>query len=395
MHFSQLRLGIVSSSEERSKTLAAQVRDTGLAQVAVQTRQHCQTKGDLPTRQLIDGQVEVVLVDMDGGQLGITSLTILRQALPDAWLLVASPHSDPQLIIETMRAGAREFLSEPLAAAALSQALDRCVAEKRLTNSKNGQVYCVTTAKGGSGATSVAINLAASLAEHKHFRVSLIDLNSPVGDAAAYLNLRTQFTVSDALEAASRLDTVLLESFMTHSHGFSVLPGLRDFDPNPLLDTGALSRLLDVASQSYAYTIVDLPATLAVEQIQVAVCMSSAIVVVLTPELPALWRTDRLLRFLRANGAGSKVQILLNRDDKSSEIGGKEIESVLERAIAWRLPNNYSAAIQAINSGRPLVTANHSELARKYKDLAQQIGGIAPQTRTRFFGLLGRKQEVR
>jgi Flp pilus assembly CpaE family ATPase len=90
---------------------------------------------------------------------------------------------------------------------------------------KSGALYCVTSAKGGAGATSVTLNLATALSELPETRVAVLDLNSPVGDAAAYLNLSPRFTASDAMEAAGRLDGVLLESYMSRSNGLAVLPG--------------------------------------------------------------------------------------------------------------------------------------------------------------------------
>jgi len=159
-----------------------------------------------------------------------------------------------------MRAGAREFLHRP-SSGALAKALRRYGQERDRSKQDraSGQVYCVTSAKGGSGATSVAINLAAVLSELPSTRVALIDLNSPIGDAAAYLSLKPQYTFSDAVAAASRLDPVLLENLMTSANGIAVLPGPKEFRPDSTPPVEALGRIFEVAANGFQYVIVDFP----------------------------------------------------------------------------------------------------------------------------------------
>jgi Flp pilus assembly CpaE family ATPase len=78
-------------------------------------------------------------------------------------------------------------------------------------------------------------------------------------------------------------------------------------------------------------------------------------------------------------GCGAeKLRVVLNRSHRSDEITDQEIEKTLRHPVYCQLPNDYQTCIQAINSGRPLVTSNHSELARSYKDLARRLSGLAP-----------------
>src|SRR5262249_62124053 len=93
------------------------------------------------------------------------------------------------------------------------------------TRLKQRKRYSIASAQHGSGATTVAINLAGIIAARSKRKTALIDLDRPLGDVAAYLNVRPNFTVSDALTAGTRLDPVLLESYMQPTHGFHVLPG--------------------------------------------------------------------------------------------------------------------------------------------------------------------------
>src|SRR4029434_5134755 len=112
---------------------------------------------------------------------------------------------------------------------------------------------------------------------------------------------------SDALAAGPRLDSVLLESYMQPTSGFPILPGFREHTADAALSSEKLSHLLEVAQTTFDHVIVDLPTNLDEEQVKVLTRHVSATLVVLTPELPAIWRTERLLTYLTGLHAAEKV----------------------------------------------------------------------------------------
>lgn len=382
-------VGILSPSAETRELLRKRLRAANLASLTVEGDRCSPDKSDRSTRRFVEAQPHVILVDMHDPQEALQSLQILHDVLPEAWLFVSSGSNDPQLIIETMRAGAREFLPKPLTLSSLHQAFARFSAErqKAVENRPQGKIYSITAAKGGAGTTSVAVNLAVALATAQEAKVALIDLGSPVGDAAEHLNLKSRFNVSDAISSAERLDPVLLESYMSRAHGVSVLPGHKEFRPGAL-HSEAVAKILHVASAAYTHVFVDMFCSHEKEQLAVLTEISTAVILVLTPELPALWRTDWLMRFFeKANGA-EKLKLVVNRNSRRNEISNKDIEKALGQSVFWRLPNNYPASIQAINSGQPLVLFDHSTLASSYYDLAEALSDMPlRQKRRGFFGL--------
>ena len=386
MNLTDVTLGVVVPSPQERDLLRGVLRVLGLRRLAAEVEEYCAAPGDRATLQLVEARPEVVIVDMQQPPAAVKALEVVHAALPDAWILALSPVNDPGLIIDAVRAGAREFLVKPVHPEGLSGALGRYLAEKERAQKKDkgGEIYCVTSAKGGSGATSVTLNLATALAELPETRVAVLDLNSPVGDAAAYLNLSPRFTASDALEASSRLDGVLLESYMSHSHGLAILPGPRDFraDLPPGVEsavggTAGIARLLEVVSHAYSHAVIDLPPSLDRDILRVVLELATRVLVVLTPELPALWRTQRLFGFLQNSSGAEKLRLILNRSQRSDDITDGEIEKALRHPVYWQLPNDYRASIGAVNAGRPLVTSNHSDLAGSYKELARQLSGIS------------------
>ena len=371
-------VGILSTSPVASRYIREQVSTAGGA-VTVEVDEYCASKGDRSTRRFLAAKPEMILISVEDLQPALQSLEVLQSVLPDSWLCVTTDLNDPEVMLEMMRAGAHEFLPKPMTSSAFAQAHARYVTAKqrRQVKPSRGKIYGVTAAKGGAGATSVAINLAACIASTPDTEVALIDLNSPVGDAAAYLNLKPQFTVSDALAAVSRLDVVMLESLMSRSHGFAVLPSPKDAASGelPSMELEGLAALLEVVTEKYTHTIIDFPASLNGQYLKVISDLSSAMLVVLTPEFPALWRTTRLMQLLSRCGT-DHLRLVVNRSNGSDEISSSEIEKLLNHGLFWRLPNNYAASIQAINAGKPLVSLNHSKLGRSFQELAHQLAGV-------------------
>ena len=387
---SEITVGILAPEAETRQALRTLAQATGMARVQLEVAEYCASRADRVIRRFVEANPEVIVVDMEQPEAALQALQLLNWALPQTWLFVTSSINDPQLIIETMRSGAREFLHQP-STGALAVALRRYAQERNRARQdrESGEIYCVTSAKGGSGTTSVAINLAAVLSELPSTRVALIDLNSPIGDAAAYLNLKPQYTFWDAVIASSRLDPVLLENLMTSANGIGVLPGPKEFRPNFIPPVEALGRIFEVATNAFRYVLVDLPPSLHTEHFALVSEMSAGIVVVLTPDVAGLWRTARLLTFLQDMGAGDKLRLLVNRTRKSDEISDADIEKALNQRIYGKLPNNDEAAVASMNAGKPVASLNHSELARSYKEFAYRLAGtqMPGDKRKGIFGL--------
>jgi len=391
----KITVGIIAVIKERANELHAEITQTGIATVTVDVLDFCASTTDWSTRKLVDADPEIIVIDIGESTAALQTLQVVHTAIPNARLLVTSSVADPQLIIELMRAGVREFLPSPLTQEALLQAFNRYIAEKvrahkhTQTRAKRGRLYCILSAKHGSGATTVAVNLAGIIASRSNQRTALIDLDRPLGDAAAYLNVKPNFTVTDAMAAGPRLDSVLLESYMQSTSGFQLLPGFREHNADASLAADKLSHLLEVAQTTFDHTIVDLPTNLNEDQVKVITRHTSSTLVVLTPELPAIWRTERLLAYLTGLHAADKVRIVLNRSTRSDEINDADIERLLKMPLYCKLPNEYGACIKAINSGTLLDSSSNKYLSRALASLAADLAGFPGiETRRGLFGML-------
>jgi len=387
----KLTIGVLAPDNATSESLNVGIEVTGLAAVTVQGNEYFFSKSDWLARRFVEANPDIVILEVCEQAPALRCLKLLYSVLPNTYFLVASASTDPQLIIEAMRSGAREFIPLPATGASLLQAFNRHIAEAAQRTGadsiKRGRLYSVVSPKPGSGATTLAVNLAGITAANSNSKVALLDMNRPVGDISAYLNLKPTFTIAETIAAVHRLDPVLLESYMTPSNGFSVLSGFRDYSSTRRIGPEALSQILDVSVHTFAHTFVDLSEHLADDEAQVLANMSDAILVVLTPDIPSIWRTECFLNSMAKLNA--KINIILNRKTRNDQISLADIERLLHHSIYFTLPNDYGASMKSLNSGRLLDLKESKHLGRAYSELATQLAGLpTADTRRGLLGLL-------
>lgn len=401
MASSEITVGIVGGSatvhDHLRAQIAAAVSDPGEGMGLFTTRSVAEVdmdEGCLSGQSCDDlrrADPEVVLIHMEDVASTLGILQHLCELLPKARLMVTSENKDSEAVIATMQAGAREFLTLPVSSQDLAQALLRYVTDKRRTGSGGqiGKIYSVIAPKGGTGGTTVAINIATSLVAKPTDPVAIIDLDNSKGDVAAYMNLRPEFCLSQALAEVSRLDDVLLDSYMSRSDGISVLAGMESIGEIP--DQDGVIQILRLMAESYGHILVDLPRQLPRDLLQSVSELSEAVIVVLTPELASLWHCGRLLRTLEMWGVGEKVRLVLNRWDKRAEISSGQIEKALEHPVYWTLPNCYADFTNTVNSGEALGSMRGSKLTLSAQELTRRLTGISqPEKPGGFAGLFVR-----
>ena len=165
---------------------------------------------------------------------------------------------------------------------------------------------------------------------------------------------------------------------MLNHERVSILAGLEEFEPGKGMPAEALSQLLEVVMQTYTHTVVDLPVSFDRELVEMVTGMSTAIIVVLTPDLPSLRRTDRLLRFMSAFDVSDKIRLVVNRSRKNDEITDRDVEKALKLPVSWKVLNDYGACIEAIHAGKALLSTSSKHLARNFRDFSNLLTGFQP-----------------
>jgi len=384
-----ITVGLLGPNTQASIVARAHVHGTGLGTVVVDATDYPRTRSDAAVRRFLDANPELIIVDAQDLTLAIDAIRVLHSALPAAWILVSTSILDAQIILEMVRSGAREIIPNPTTQAltyALQHYVEERDRERKSSSSAHGKLYSVCEGKRGSGATTIALNLAASLSEIPNSRVALIDLDWPIGDAAAYLNIAPRFTLANALSSAVRLDSVLLDSYMHQHDRLYVLPSSETLESSEMLTVEAVAQLLDVVAQTYTHAVIDLPISLDRNLVRTVTTLSKTVLAVLTPELPSIRRTERLLRFFADFETTDKIQLVLNRARKSDEIDPGQIEKALKHPVSWTVSNDYRACSEAVNAGKTILAISSRHISRDLREMARELAGFEIEDKRR--GLL-------
>ena len=292
-------------------------------------------------------------------------------------VLALSDNPSVELIIEVMRAGAKEFVPVPIIKNEFFEAIKKLVTEMNEPVKKNKcKIISVFSNKGGIGKTSLATNLALELAKITKKNIALIDLNFQMGDITTFLDLKPSFNISYMLENLDKINETFLLSTLERykSTSLYVLADTPYFKQADNIQPRQITRLFDTLKETFSYIIVDAEASFDGKNIA-ALDNSDLIMLVTVANLPALRNTQRCLELFEKLGYDKeKIKIVVNRYMENDEIKEVDIEKVLSKDIYWKIPNNYFAIMSAINKGIPVSDVNDTtNVSQSYKKLAQQI----------------------
>ena len=324
--------------------------------------------------------VGVITLDSDPDK----AIQLIQQLSTDASetaILAASEDTDGQLILKTIRAGAREFLTLPVSNEDLSGALQRVSQQKFGTSEGGGrscEVICVAGATGGVGTTSTAVNLGCVLAADSHNSVALLDLDLALGDADVFLDSIPDYTLADVVQNVSRLDIQLLKRSLTkHGSGLYLLPRPVELHDTAAITEDSIRKVIGLLKASFTHLIIDLSKTYS--QVDMAAIESSNRVLLVTQlDLPCLRNVVRLMMsFEEIEGLKNKVEILVNRAGlDSGQISLKKAKETLGRDVFALLPNDYRTMVEVRNNGVPLIVqAPKAAITQAIRELAEKLEG--------------------
>jgi len=324
--------------------------------------------------------VGVVALDAEPNK-AIELIQRLTTDVPDTAILAASESTDGHLILRTIRAGAREFLTVPLSAEDLAGALDRVAQHKFGASDRANracQVIAVAGATGGVGTTSTAVNLGCVLAEDQRNSVALLDLDLALGDADVFLDAIPDYTLADVVQNISRLDIQLLKRSLTkHSSGLYLLPRPVELHDTLSINEESLKKVIGLLKASFTHLIIDLSKNYS--PVDLATIEAATRVILVTQlDLPCLRNVVRLMMsFEESDGLQEKVEIVVNRAGlDSGQISLKKAKETLGRDIFALLPNDYRTMVEVRNNGVPLIAqAPKATITQAIRDLAAKIDG--------------------
>jgi pilus assembly protein CpaE len=371
---SVLSIALIGPEEQRRREVASALAGS---QAAV-TREFSSYPPDLDdVARLLEQHYDVVIVDLDSNPEYALDLVESVCTSGTATVMVYSAQADAELLVRCMRAGAREFLTLPLAPGAMDEALVRASVRRpavSLTRKTIGRLLVFLGAKGGAGVTTLASNFAVSLAKESGKSTLLIDLDLPLGDAALGLGITAQYSTVNALQNFNRLDSTFLSTLLTkHSSGLSVLAAPGKFAQAPVSNE-AVDKLLAVARQGFDYVVVDAGSRL--DLAGTALFDESSTVYLVTQVGIAELRNSNRLVTEFFTGRGPKLEIVINRyNPRSLEVDEEHITKALTRPAQWKIPNDYAAVRETQNTATPLTLGN-SPISRTIRQMARSACGL-------------------
>src|SRR6266511_613059 len=171
----------------------------------------------------------VVEVDADespAASPAVTAIEQLARKLPETAILATGHGVAAELVIRVLRAGALEFLRRPVERVDLVAALEKLAPFRGSATPRNpGRITSIFAAKGGLGATTLAINLGVSMAERAEGKTLLVELDTRQSDIVTFLDLRPSYSILDVVENIGRMDESLLGLLTRHASGLWTVPG--------------------------------------------------------------------------------------------------------------------------------------------------------------------------
>jgi len=293
---------------------------------------------------------------------------------PSTAVISAAQDASPDLILQSLRAGAREFLRLPISQDELRSIIDRVAefsAGQVEAPKKKGRMISVFSSKGGCGTSFIATNLAAATGG----RTVLVDLNLQAGDLPLFLGVDPKYSFADMAENRDRLDDTLINSFVTpFSSNLSLLAAPREADSADEIEPEHVFEVLQRLRESYDYVVLDPQHTF--DSITLAALdQSDDIVLVLSLDIPAIRSTQRALEiFDRLGYPRKKVRIVVNRWSKQIDIDLRQVEKFLGEPAIGFVTSDYPTAVTSINLGQPLVRSEpNSKIAQEITRIARSL----------------------
>lgn len=299
-------------------------------------------------------------------------------------IFLVSKRSDPEILIQALRIGIKEFFPVPLKPDVIKEALDRFKKRHEKLQHKisgaPGKIYSVLGSKGGVGTTTVAVNLAVSIAvNQENPSVALLDMNIVFGDVPILLDISPKHNWSDITKNIDRLDEFFLSNILfEHATGVHVLPSPRYLSNHPSPTPIVMETLLNLMKKKYDYIIIDLGQSMNDNALRI-IQMSDLVHIVAIQSLPCLSNTNRLIKSMVEYGYvdEEQVKIVLNRYLKKGMVSIASAEEGVGRKLSWVIPNDYSTTMSAINSGKPLYQIEKkSSIVKSFNDYVGKLLGV-------------------
>jgi pilus assembly protein CpaE len=320
---------------------------------------------------------DLVLIDLRGDSAsGLAAIERVRAGAPGTAVFAIAAATDPDLILQAMRAGAGEFFAWPPSDEAFHGAIRRLAArrEKEQGAKQAAKTFVFFGAKGGAGTTTVAVNCGVELARLSKRATLSVDLKPGLGEVGLFLGVRPRYTVLDAIDNMHRLDREFLRELATkHKSGLEILAGSEQFDRPSAADGSAIEELVRLLGRNYEYIVIDAGSQINSCTVG-ALYAADSMFLLANPDVACVRNAQRLFDRVRQLGAcGERTRFVLNRAAEPYPIPLKQIEAAVGHPIYQTFPSDYKTVSTAFNSGVPLSLSGNTDLAAQFEQFTKRL----------------------
>ena len=330
---------------------------------------------------------QIVFLSIESMSRALEIVAGVEATIPGLQVVAISRDCDPQVLLEVMRSGIREFLALPFHRQNVIDALLRVreiLDKKPPAIDSTDLLFAFLPAKAGVGTSTIALNAAAALSRMPEINVLITDLDLSSGMLRFMLKLDNPYSLADAAEHASTMDEIMWPQLVTNLGTMAVLHAGK-LNPEFRIEGPQIRYLLDFARRHYRAICVDLSGNMEKFSLEI-MHESKRVFLVCTPEIPSLHLAREKLNFLRSLDLGDRVSLLLNRCHKRSVISPAQIEELLGVPVQMTFPNDYQGVHKALTAGKYVETG--SDLGKQFTRLAQSMvdrkAGASGESRKRF-----------
>jgi pilus assembly protein CpaE len=323
-----------------------------------------------------------LIVDISGdAEASIKAVEKVKQAAPDLFIIVSSFVADADTVIQCMRAGANEFLLQPIKRTEFRDAIGRLErAPRQGGTSRLGKIYTFIGTKGGVGATTLATNFAAVLAQRKIPTVAL-DLDWIGNDMAMQLGSSPQYTLLEVAENLERMDQALFEGYVTRDPlGFFMVGPPDALEQHGLFTEHMLREFATFLVEKYDAIVVDGGRAVNNELVMAAAQVSAGVFLVIDQEFPSIRNAQRYIAYLMRMGFNQdQLKVVVNRHTKkasANQASLEQIQQTLNQSVFYAIPAS-PVVIESINKARPFVANREQagELDRLFRAFVDKATG--------------------
>lgn len=323
----------------------------------------------------------VLLVDLSGIEDDpIKALDELAAVCsPDIKVIVLGDRADIEFYrLVTRRLGVDEYLRKPLTRDAVSSLIGPYIAgaEPEQERNRGGRVVAVCGARGGVGATTIAVNLALQISEQTRSHVALLDLHLHGGHAAMMLGVQPNSGLRAALEEPDHVDGLLLDRVaIALGDRMRLIAADEPLESDPQPTPAGVSRVIKLLRQRFNVIVVDMPMPPTAAQRE-AMMLARQALVVMTPDVASLRDAQQTKRMVNTLIGAGRVMTVLNRSNMPGALKSNMVQQALGAKPEVSIPDMPKQLMKSANLGRPALRES-STLRRALTSLTQEISGVS------------------